>query len=1275
MKKRRKRIIIALAVIAALVFIMYLNKDPVIRHCYRHRFFAGAFSNVDITSGYQTKTLNFDFSLRDMDFFNSFGETSIDSGNRQTVDLNMEGKNFPVELLPFKNYFKRIKLNCEKTSFSIRFPPGNMIKNKVRRVDLFQIKGIDFFEQELIYDLGRRLNLYIPKTQFVNVYINFADYGDYSFKQAYDGVFLEQNGIPESIVFMIGPSGKGKWTLHYLYNQSGKRGQETHLNRFLELLETRDNNLLVKYFDLDYMARFEALRKLLEAKSGFVTGSNLRYVYNKTTGKIYPLLDESNIFNMHKKADKMDRRLRLLRKQINDHPEIKRKRRYYLSGLGKTGSYKAITGYFKKSEKKYSALTNNWLYQLRVRLVAMYFSGHIYSRLKKFGRDRIPESAPRDSPLYSQVTRSKSYLDRMVLAPRVFLNMNKHLDLSFRGRKIILAPGDYTLYKPLVIPLGYIFEIAGDTTIKLAPKVSVISYSPVHIRGTAGKPVKIEALEPGKPFGVFTVMGKGRGREDEETCRISHLDFSGGSRGFIDGVKLTAGLNFYNIGTVIKNSRIHHNSGGSGLTVKNAWVKLENNALYSNFSDQLTLDFCKGIVKNNRFFNGGEDPNGDGIALKDSEIFLKHNFFENLNDKGVSTGSHSAAVFYDNRFKSSRMGVASKDRSQVLLLANRFTGNETAVTAYQKKKELGGGSVYLFENTFKYNKKLYDIDKFSKRFHMQERKGEQKNIYGLIVKQKTDLLFAAFRGLRSRYRYKENRMEGFYIGDTQGSIDETDRLIFVDLPQGSSVIRPVHYKCSLEKTETYLIPTAYGIHRQGSGIGEEKRIVNRQKYNFREYIFRGTVSLRHDYQVDDYELVVTTGTLPIVEIDTADKNGIPREIKNEPKIPCKIRFIYPSDAPAGGRKYLNRFLEAGIEGRGKKWEKWKYGITLEKRIAFGGMKKSKRWVLESSYVEKSLMRSKIAFDLLDQFRETETPSRKRIAPESRFIEVILNGDYYGVYLLIEHVDRNFLELEDFDKNDSYNALLYRAKNENANFSPYNTSHVYRKEYKDFPGGVQPREKDEDPIRGWTSGFEQRYPDKEKYGEYWKPIANFSKYVALSSDQEFERRIFDVLDIERYINLWILIQLADDSDGLYQNRYIARRKGKNARWYFIPWDKDGVLGRDYDMNKRPHTLWLHTPLFDRCMAVDWFGEAFASTWNTLVKKGIISEKNIFDMIDRNAGILEDAQKRNFRRWPAGSHLYPDTNSFEQEIAYMKDWIGKRIQWLEQKIKNNSEKKED
>lgn len=1268
-------------ILAALGFLvlltLILNFNGIVDYLYRHRYFADAFDLATTDSGYQPRVLNFDFSLRDMEYFDTFAaQTSFEAGKRQTVALNIGNMNYTVDLMPFQSYFRRLGINKEKNAFCVHFPPGNPLGGNVRQFDLFRTREADFFEQELIYSLGKQLGLYIPKTDFVNIYINYVDYGDYVLKQSFDEVFLEENNIPDSVIFMVETGAEGDITSRYLYRKDTDKLIEAHLKRFPQLLRQRDPNLLLKYFDLDYIARFDALRRLLNAGGDFILQDNLRYIYNKVNGKLYPVLDESNIVNIPE--DQPSEQVRFLQKQIRRHPLIKRKRKQYLRQLA--ASFDEIKKNHRNLFRKYRQLTGNLYYQLRIRLVDQYFKRHVYHRLKKEGAKKIKKKDGGGEPTVLSllersgqtvpVSSTNAYLDQMLLPPHLFVKNHPGLDITYNQEEGVLSlePGDYTIDKTVIVPTGVRFRIKAGVTLRLAPDESLVSYSPLEIEGTPGNPVTIAALDPQRPFGAVAVMGSGASSTDG--CVVKNLNFSGGSRAFIHGVKHTGGLNINNIDAHIENSTIHHNTENKGLVIKKSTVFISETRFHSNYNDQLTLEFCRGIVRDNRFYDTGGALSGDGVSLKSSQILFRDNRFENLADKGVSIAKGGLAILYNNVFQGNRTGVSCRAGGQALVLANRFNANQTAVNAYQRQFPRGGGNIYLLNNTFRDNRYFYKIDAYSKCYLLDGRGLLADSLYRNLNRKDVDELFNVFHRIRNTYIYKSNPFREFVVGNTPAYIDASAKVVLVDLPNGSPANLPVTFKCRLENTDVLIEPLAFGAREPGPDERKQSQLKNKQNYNFRHYIFRGRLNLVHDYQVDTYELVVTSGGLPIVEINTADSSGYPVDIVNEPKIPCKIRFLHTVSESAAQvpleDRYINRILNARIEGRGQKWDKWKYGFTLGKSLPLEGMTKSKRWVLESCYVEKSLMRPKIAFDLYDSFRQ---PGWKRIAPQGRHVEVILNGNYIGVYLLVEHIDRDFLALQDFDKNESYNSLLYRAKNKNANFSRYNNPDaLYRKGYEDIIGGIQPLDKERDPIRGWSSGYEQRHPNPDKYGEYWSLLKDFSTFVAYAPDDEFERRIVQFLDIDRFINMWIFIQLVDDSDGLYQNRYLVREKGKDSLWYFVPWDKDGILGRDFKMQKRSWAIWLKSNLFSRCMKIHWFREAFKNTWDSLLADGVISEERLVKMIDENARLLTDAQKRNFQRWPThpDNSPYPDDYGFEEEILFMKDWIKHRIQYLYNRV---------
>ena len=150
---------------------------------------------------------------------------------------------------------------------------------------------------------------------------------------------------------------------------------------------------------------------------------------------------------------------------------------------------------------------------------------------------------------------------------------------------------------------------------------------------------------------------------------------------------------------------------------------IENSEFKDNFADQIDLDFVDGTVKNSKFYeaSSGADENGDGLDLSGSTILIEGNTFENFKDKGISIGEKTKAVLSKNIIKNNNLGVAVKDSSDAFFSENIFENNKVAISAYMKKVLYArGGYIYLFDNKFEGNAKLFELDETSKKEDAEE---------------------------------------------------------------------------------------------------------------------------------------------------------------------------------------------------------------------------------------------------------------------------------------------------------------------------------------------------------------------------------------------------------------------------------------------------------------------------------------------------------------------------------------------------------------------------
>ena len=83
-----------------------------------------------------------------------------------------------------------------------------------------------------------------------------------------------------------------------------------------------------------------------------------------------------------------------------------------------------------------------------------------------------------------------------------------------------------------------------------------------------------------------------------------------------------------------------------------------------------------------------------------------------------------------------------------------------------------------------------------------------------------------------------------------------------------------------------------------------------------------------------------------------------------------------------------------------------YRIVLDQPYDAPGIGRTRRLFLTSGWRDVTLMRDRLAYDLFRSFSE---PGKPRYSPHVQTVELVVNGDYKGVYNLMDRVDADLLE--------------------------------------------------------------------------------------------------------------------------------------------------------------------------------------------------------------------------------------------------------------------------
>jgi len=378
------------------------------------------------------------------------------------------------------------------------------------------------------------------------------------------------------------------------------------------------------------------------------------------------------------------------------------------------------------------------------------------------------------------------------------------------------------------------------------------------------------------------------------------------------------------------------------------------------------------------------------------------------------------------------------------------------------------------------------------------------------------------------------------------------------------------------------------------------------------------------------------GIVPLCQVVLECDESIP----SEDKILCELTVSADGETAYDGH--------AGVETRGRSSSSApKPGYAVELRDAedneqpanLFGMGAESDWVLDGLYYDRSLFRDALAYDLYRAFGQTGEAG-SRWAPEHRFCELELDGQYRGVYGLVERVKRDDdrIVLPEDDGTGSTWVLK-----------------------QDDEGGIY-------DLSMAHGTFKLLYPRQDSASA--DELAGVRAFLASWEAAVFgSGDIFEHVDLASSVDLVILEEFVKNNDAFYLSLHIYKEAGGTVHW--VPWDLDLSLGQpSYNDNENPASWLAYRPSMIDAMADDpEFHEALVARWAEL-RAGPLAEEAITAHIDGYQATMGDAIHRNFDRWPIediafGSYLYT-VDSYEEEDEIVRAWIPQRLAWMDDQI---------
>ena len=242
----------------------------------------------------------------------------------------------------------------------------------------------------------------------------------------------------------------------------------------------------------------------------------------------------------------------------------------------------------------------------------------------------------------------------------------------------------------------------------------------------------------------------------------------------------------------------------------------------------------------------------------------------------------------------------------------------------------------------------------------------------------------------------------------------------------------------------------------------------------------------------------------------------------------------------------------------------------------------KKFNLQNGFGDPSVMRDMLSYDLM---RRTGAA-----APRSAYAGVYLNQKYWGLYLMVEQVDKTFLD----NNFSSKQGNLYKA---------ISSCHL------DWQGTNPENYKDELELK--TNEAE----------DDWSDMIRLLRILSFSSANNFVDSIDAIFEVEEFLKILAIDVMLYNWDSYYDHgrNFYLYQNPDTRKFHWIPWDYNlsfsytqvDILFKDL----RNQGGW-NKPLIESILAVDSFETMFLESYCEALS-GNFDSTRMFPLIDQTA----------------------------------------------------------
>ena len=405
----------------------------------------------------------------------------------------------------------------------------------------------------------------------------------------------------------------------------------------------------------------------------------------------------------------------------------------------------------------------------------------------------------------------------------------------------------------------------------------------------------------------------------------------------------------------------------------------------------------------------------------------------------------------------------------------------------------------------------------------------------------------------------------------------------------------------------------------------------------------GVPNGEEDYYGEELYTTAEDGTdfinVQVTVIDNEDQNNHPSDT---PDFTTASQFRIRGHASRHFEKspYLLKFIDEDGE---------------DNPISVMGMGAHNEWVLNGPYLDKSLIRNYLCYNLAGEIME--------YAPNVRYCELIVDGDYRGLYLMLESItsgDDCRLNLRSNVRDSSITGYLLRL-DRTVEEEVGSTRDIYT--YMERMIFVR----DDEAIR---------YPGKNRLTEELAreielEYSAFEKALYSYDYDTEEYGYWNYIDVDNFVDYFIINEFTRNVDSGRYSTYLYKELGE--KYKLCVWDFNNAMDNFPDDEITTENFALSDRVwYDMLFRDEEFAERVIERYWEL-RRTVLSDEYLNRYIDETLEWLGPAIDRNTERWRESIEewepLTPEERnvySQEEAVDQVRHWLHERGEWLDENI---------